>query len=78
MVKENKIYTWNEITVKYPDSWVIITDIKESNGEIQSCKLLDVCTKENKYLYIQKYLKTGLKFECQRTTFKAPNIGTLS
>lgn len=77
MVKVNDMCSWNEIVEKYPDSWVIITDIKESNGEIQSCRLLDVCNKANKHMYIKKYLQSGLKFECQRTTFKAPNAGIL-
>ena len=77
MLKQNTTYRWEEIVKAYPDSWVIITEVKESNGEIKSCRLLDVCTKANKHEYIKKYLDTGLKFECQRTTFKAPNAGML-
>lgn len=77
MLKTNNVYTWDTIVKEYPDSWVIITEVKESAGEIKSCRLLDVCTKANKHEYIEKYLKSGLKFECQRTTFKAPNAGIL-
>ena len=77
-MRKNNIYRWEEIVKAYPDSWVIIADVKESNGEIKSCRLLDVCTKANKHEYIKKYLNAGLKFECQRTTFKAPNTGILT
>ena len=77
MLKTNNVYTWDAIVKEYPDLWVIITEVKESDGEIKSCRLLDVCTKANKHEYIKKYLNSGLKFECQRTTFKAPNAGIL-
>jgi macrodomain Ter protein organizer (MatP/YcbG family) len=77
MKKTNTTCKWEEIVKEYPDSWVIITDVKESDGEIKTCKLLDVCTKDNKHEYIKKYLNSDLKFECQRTTFKAPNAGIL-
>lgn len=78
MLKPNNVYKWEEITRAYPNMWVIITEVKESNGEIKSCKLLDICTKNNKHEYIKKYLDKGIKFECQRTTFKAPNAGILT
>lgn len=78
MLTLNTVYTWEEIVKTYPDTWVIITNVKESNGEIKSCKLLDICTKANKHEYIKKYLNTNIKFECKRTTFKAPNVGMLA
>ena len=77
MLKLNDTYTWKKIVEEYPDLWVVITEVKECNGEINTCKLLAVCTKEDKYKYIEKYLNSGIKFECQRTTFKAPNAGIL-
>ena len=55
--------------------YAFITDVKENNGEIISCKLLNICTKIEKSNYIQKYIQQGIKFECHRTTFNAPNIG---
>lgn len=73
----NRKYNWQEIVETYPDLYVIITDVKEHAGEIQSCKLLDVCTKQDKPKYINKYLNSNIKFDCCRTTFKAPNVGTL-
>ena len=77
MLRMNSTYTWEEITKAYPDLWVIITDVKESAGEIISCKLLDVCSKDDKHNYIDKYLNSNIKFECHRTTFRAPNVGML-
>ena len=77
MLEMNKIYKWNEIVKAYPDLWVIITNVKEHDGEIESCKLLDVCSKENKSDYIRKYMASNIEFECRRTTFNAPNIGML-
>lgn len=78
VLKLNNVYTWKEITETYPDLWAIVTDVKEDNGEIESCRLLAVCTKDDKHKYIKKYLNSNIKFECHRTVFKAPNIGMLS
>lgn len=78
MLKKNSIYTWKEITREYPDSWVIITDIKESAGEIKTCKLMDVCKANERAAYVKKYMDSGKKFKCERTTFKGPNVGILS
>lgn len=78
MLKLNNVYTWEKIINAYPDLWVIVTDVKKADGEIESCKLLDVCTKDDKHKYIKKYLNSNIKFECHRTVFKAPNTGMLS
>ena len=73
----NKVYQWSEIEQIYPDLYVIITDVKEQAGEIVSCRLLDVCSKQDKPKYIKKYMESNIKFDCCRTTFNAPNVGTL-
>lgn len=78
MLEMNKTYTWDEIVKTYPNLWAIITNVKESGGEIKSCKLLDICSKENKNEHIKKYLNSNIKFECHRTTFNAPNVGMLA
>lgn len=78
MINLNKTYTWEEITKAFPDTWVIITDIKEKNGEIKTCKLLDVCSADERAVYVKKYINSGKKFKCERTTFRGPNVGILS
>lgn len=78
MLELNRVHTWDEIATAYQNQWVIVTNIKEHNGEVESCKLLHVCTKETKNEYIKKYLDTDIKFACLRTTFNAPNIGYIS
>jgi len=78
MLKMNKTYTWKEITKAYPDLWVIITDIKESGGEIKTCRLMDVCEADERAVYVKKYINSGIKFKCERTTFRGPNVGILS
>lgn len=78
MLELNKVYTWKEIETAIPNMWVIITDVKEKDGMIVSCKLLDICTKADKVKYLNKYLNKGIKFECERTTFNAPNVGILA
>jgi hypothetical protein len=73
----DKLYKWSDIALEYPDKWAIITDIKEKDGMIETCKLISICTQDEKAELIKKYKKQGLKFECERTTFSAPNVGVV-
>lgn len=70
MLEMNKKYNWQEIVKEYPGKWVIITNVKEKAGEIKSCKLLEVCSYEEKADIIGKYLDKGIKFQCVRTTWR--------
>lgn len=73
----NKIYKWSDIQAVYPNMWAIITDVKEKDGMIITCRVLCICTQNEKANIIKKYKSAGLKFECERTTFSAPNMGVL-
>lgn len=76
MLELNKRHTWSEIVKYYPSKYVIITDVKRKNGEIIDCKLLNVCSKEEKHLYREKYTGKGIFFEIQRTTDENdPSLG---
>lgn len=75
MLENGKIYTWKEIEQAYPDKYAFITDVKEKKGEIISCRLLAISTKTEKPKYLKEYMEAGIKFECPRTTFKAPDLG---
>lgn len=77
MLQIDNTYTWNEIAQAYPDQWAFISNVKRQAGEIISCKLLAVCSLDERPSYISKYMTEGKKFECERTTFKAPNLGVL-
>ncbi|MCM1135207.1 MAG: hypothetical protein NC400_06480 [Clostridium sp.] len=77
-LKLNQIYNWSEIVKEYPDLWAIITDIKEEDGEIVSCKLLDVCKSGERATYMKKYINLDMELRCERTTFNAPNVGILA
>ena len=72
-----KIYKWAEIVSNYPDLWVIITDVNKRNGEILSCKLLDVCSFKDRPSYTKHYLDLGIKFRCVRTTSNVPTVGCI-
>lgn len=78
MLEMNKVYTWDIIASTYPNMWAFITDVKRHNGEITSCRLLAISSKDDKVIYLQKYFNSNIKFECCRTTFNAPNIGVLA
>lgn len=78
MLKMNHTYKWEEIEKEYPDLWVIITDVKEKAGEIKSCKLLEVCTADERAKCVSKYINLDIELRCERTTFNAPNVGMLS
>ena len=73
-----KTYKWSVISETYPNMYVIITDIKEKGGLIQSCKLLEITSYENKEEVVHRYRKSNINFDCVRTTFSAPNVGVLN
>lgn len=72
-VKDSK--AWSKIVKQYPDMWVFITDVHENNGEIESCRLLRVCSHDERAKYIKEYMDSGVEFQCVRTTFSGPNTG---
>ena len=77
MSKTNKITNWNEFVVNNPDMYAVITDVKEKDGEIQSCTLLDVVTFEDRASAIRRYKEQGYALECIRTTYAGPNAGVM-
>jgi hypothetical protein len=77
MLEVGKIYDWKRIVIEYPNMWVFITDIKEKNGTINTCRLLAVCSHQDKAKYIIDFKSRGISFECERTSFSAPNMGVL-
>ena len=77
MLELGKVYKWTEIVQHYPDMYVVIVNVKREMGEIVTCKLLDVCTKADKHIYREKYIKLGIVMEIQRTTCNDPVIGVL-
>lgn len=76
-IDQNKVYKWADIALEFPNKWAIITDVKEKDGLIYTCKVLNICTQDEKAKLIKMYKETGIKFECERTTFSAPNMGVL-
>lgn len=72
MLELNRTYRWKDIVKEYPDKWVVLTSVNEKAGEIKTCKLLEVCSYEEKADIIVKYLDMGIKFECVRTTWRGP------
>lgn len=77
MLELGRVYKWSEIVEEYPDKWATITDVDERDGKILSCRLLAVCDHSERYKYIRKYKKEGIKVWSERTTFSAPNMGFL-
>ena len=75
MLELNQIYSWKEIVDQYPDKYAVVTDIVRTDGEIKTCKLLAICSKEEKYFYYNKYLGAEIEFQIVRTTWKGPTIG---
>ena len=76
-LKLNKGYAWDTISSTYPDMYALITNVKMQGGAIKTCTLLDVCTFDEKAHYVEKYLKKGIEFSCERTTFLMPTMGAL-
>ena len=78
MLEIGKVYKWSDIVEAYPDLWVFITDVVETqDGNIDTCKLLKVCKHDETAKYIKQFKEEGITFWCERTTFSAPNVGFL-
>ncbi len=77
LMEINEVCKWTSIVKKYPDMWVFMTDVKEKNGQIDTCRVLAICNHSEKAKYISLFKDKGINFECERTTFSAPNIGVL-
>ena len=71
----NKTYEWTDIAKKYPNMWAFITDVKEKNGVIKKCRLLVICSFEERDSVEEDFIKKGKP--CVRTTFSIPNMGVL-
>lgn len=74
----NKYYSFDEIKEAYPNKWAVLTEVKEKNGDIVKCKLLDVCNVSELHIYRKKYKDKGIIVDCIRTTPTAPNVGVLT
>ena len=59
MLEINKVYKWQIIVSEYPNMWAFITDIKEKDGQIISCRLLAICSHKDKAKYIKSF-KRGI------------------
>lgn len=77
MLEAGKEYTWDVISKTCPDMYAIITDVTYKGGDIVKCKLLCVVPYEKKAETVMKYRRSGINFDCERTTFKGPNVGVL-
>lgn len=73
----NKVYKWEQIVKEYPDMYAFISDIKRKNGEIEECRLLDICKFGETHIYTKKYINSKVRFSCQRTTDKLTDIGVM-
>ena len=76
MTKEKM--SWIEIEQNYPNMWAFVQNVKRNDsGDIVSVKVLSICTKQDKAKWLKYYTDSNIEFHCIRTTFSAPNVGTL-
>lgn len=73
----NKVYKWEQIVKEYPDMHAFVTDVKMADGEIKTCRLLDVCPFKDIHLYTKKYIERKIHFECHRTIDRLPDLGVM-
>ena len=74
MLKYGEIYKWDEIVKEYPNMYAIITDVTRKHGTVQSCKLLKIVPYEKEEETVCYYMDLGIDFDCERTTFSAPDM----
>jgi len=75
MLQMGREYKWSDIVKEYPDMYAIITEVKEKDGIIDSCRLMEVVPYEQEEDAVCRYMKSDVEFSCKRTTFSAPNVG---
>jgi hypothetical protein len=73
----NQYYSFKEISEAYPDKWVILTDVKEKDGEVVRCKLLGICTHSELIENRQPFIDKHIPIACMRTTINMPNMGVM-
>lgn len=71
------VYSWESISLAYPNKYAIITDVERDKGVILKCKLLEVVPYSKKTETVLRYMDSGISFDCVRTTYSAPNVGVL-
>ena len=76
-LKYGETYSWDDIAGKYPDMWLFMTNVCKINGSIKSFKFLALCPHEEKASFMNKFRDQGILYECERTSFSAPNMGVL-
>ena len=75
----NKYYKWEDLVKQYPDMWVFydVNKSKEKDGVLDTVFVLSICSFQEKYGYIVKYRKSGLRFNCKRTVENLPIVGVI-
>ena len=68
----NKTCNWPSIEEQYPNMWAFITEVKEQDGNIIRCKVLDLCTYDERAVLEKKYKDSGISFDCVATTYSVP------
>ncbi len=68
MLEMGKVYPWKEIVQAYPDKYAFITDYEEEDGVLQNCRLLEICDDKERTGCLEKYLDSGIRFGCRRTS----------
>ena len=76
-LKYGEEYSWKDIAAAYPGMWLFMTDVAKKNGVIDRFRFLALCDHNQKASYMKKFRLDGIPYECERTTFAAPNLGVL-
>lgn len=60
--------TWYQMQEKYPDQWVILTDVDLDGSTIISGVVVEVCNDDEVDAHFCKLIKSGKKYMKERTT----------
>jgi len=64
--------TWNEMVEKYPDSWLVVTEVDLGNEGIKSGVVYAVCTEDELQKYSDDMMAKGIDFVFASTKWYTP------
>lgn len=76
-LREEKVFmkmTWNEMVEKYPDSWLVITEVELGNEGIKSGVVYAICTEDELQKYSDDMMARGIDFVFASTKWFTPKV----
>lgn len=64
--------TWSEMVEKYPDSWIIVTEVELGNDGVKSGVVYTSCTADDLQKCCDEMVRKGIDFVFASTSWYVP------